>query len=171
MINGVARWPHECVHMTFPGTSYNICNFLVEVSTFKQAIKFAFRSNKFGKSTEQNLPFLENVTWLSWIDQSCHIKLKTSNPFWRYGQNTDWISTRWKIFAKWNAQGVILPSPSWFSHNNSEIIKAITLEFCSNQSHQLHTSLLYIQFLMAPKAIYFLDQKYGLALYLEPWVN
>ena len=37
--NEVTRWCRECDHVTFPGTSYNVCNFLVEVSTFKQAIK------------------------------------------------------------------------------------------------------------------------------------
>ena len=39
LINGATRCPHECGHVTFPGTSYNMCKFLVEMSTFKQAIK------------------------------------------------------------------------------------------------------------------------------------
>ena len=46
---------HECGHVTFPGTSYNVCNFKVEMSTFKQAIKLSFRRNKFGKRKVQNL--------------------------------------------------------------------------------------------------------------------
>ena len=36
-------------------SSYNVCNFLVEISTFKQAIKLTFGRNKFGKRTVQNL--------------------------------------------------------------------------------------------------------------------
>ena len=30
---------------------YNVCNFLVEISTFKQDIKLTFGRNKFGKRT------------------------------------------------------------------------------------------------------------------------
>ena len=46
---------HECDHMNFSGTSYNVCNVLVEMSTFKQAIKLNFGRNKFGKRRVQNL--------------------------------------------------------------------------------------------------------------------
>ena len=28
-LNGVTRWCHKCGHLTFPGTSYNVCDFLV----------------------------------------------------------------------------------------------------------------------------------------------
>ena len=46
---------HECGQLTFPGTPYNVCNFLVEMSTFKGAIKLTFGRNKFGKRAAQNL--------------------------------------------------------------------------------------------------------------------
>ena len=42
--------------MTFPGTSHNMWNFLVEMSTFKQVIKLNFECNKFGKNAAHNLP-------------------------------------------------------------------------------------------------------------------
>ena len=35
MINGITRCRHECGHMTLPETSYNLCNFLVEMSPFQ----------------------------------------------------------------------------------------------------------------------------------------
>ena len=41
-------------HVTFPGTSYNICNFLVEMLKFKQSITLRFGRNKFGKKAVQN---------------------------------------------------------------------------------------------------------------------
>ena len=47
--NGDTRWRHECGRMTFPGTSYNVCNFLVEMSTFKQLIKLTSGRNKVSK--------------------------------------------------------------------------------------------------------------------------
>ena len=53
--NGVTRRHHECGHATFPGTSYDMCNFLVELSTFRQAMKMTFGCNKFCKKTVQNL--------------------------------------------------------------------------------------------------------------------
>ena len=53
--NGAARRRHECSHATFPGTSYDMCNFLVEMSTFRQAIKLTFGRNKFCKKKVQNL--------------------------------------------------------------------------------------------------------------------
>ena len=46
---------HEWGHVTFRRISYYFCNFLVEMSTFKQAIKLTFGRNKFGKRTMQNL--------------------------------------------------------------------------------------------------------------------
>ena len=55
-MNGVTTSRHEYGHMTFPGTSYNMCNFSVEMSTFKQAKKLTFGCNKFGKRAVQNLP-------------------------------------------------------------------------------------------------------------------
>ena len=48
LIKGITRWRNECDHKTFPGTSDKMCNFLVEMSTFKQAIKLTFWHNKFG---------------------------------------------------------------------------------------------------------------------------
>ena len=41
--------------VTFHGTSYNVCNFLVKMATFKQAMKLTFGCNKFGKRAVQNL--------------------------------------------------------------------------------------------------------------------
>ena len=52
-INGVTKWRHYCDHVTFHGTSYNVCNFLVEVSTFKQAISLVFWCNKLGRKTSK----------------------------------------------------------------------------------------------------------------------
>ena len=49
LIKGVARWRHECAHVTFSGTSYNVSNLLVEMSKLKQAIKLTFWRYKFGK--------------------------------------------------------------------------------------------------------------------------
>ena len=37
------------------GNSYNICNFLVEMLTYKQTIILTFGRNKFSKRTLQNL--------------------------------------------------------------------------------------------------------------------
>ena len=51
----VNRWRHECRHVAFSGTSYNVLKLLVELSTFKQAIKLIFWRNKFGKRTVQNV--------------------------------------------------------------------------------------------------------------------
>ena len=42
-----------CGHVTFPGTSYDVLNFL-EISTYKQAIKLTFGRNKFDKRTVKN---------------------------------------------------------------------------------------------------------------------
>ena len=42
-------------HVTLPGNSYNICNFLVEMLTYKQTIKLSFGRNKFSRRTLQNL--------------------------------------------------------------------------------------------------------------------
>ena len=53
---------HECGHMTFPGTSCNLCNFLVEMSTFNVDFwmqQIWQKSN--AKFTGQNT-FLEKVT-------------------------------------------------------------------------------------------------------------
>ena len=55
LIKGVARWRHECAHVTFSGTSYNVSNLLVEMSKLKQAIKLTFWRYKFGKRAVQNL--------------------------------------------------------------------------------------------------------------------
>ena len=54
-INGACRCRHECDHMTFTTFTafYNVCNFLVDMSTFTQAIKLVFR-HKFRKKTVQN---------------------------------------------------------------------------------------------------------------------
>ena len=51
--SGHKRWRHKCGHVTFRGTSYNVCNFLVEISILKQAIKLSFGRNKFGKRAVQ----------------------------------------------------------------------------------------------------------------------
>ena len=61
MINGVTRWLHECGHITFPGTSHNLCNFLVEMSTFK--VEFWMQQiwqKGSAKFTDQNT-FLEKL--------------------------------------------------------------------------------------------------------------
>ena len=44
-INGACRCLHECDHITFTtfAAFYNVCNFLVDMSTFTQAIKLVFR--------------------------------------------------------------------------------------------------------------------------------
>ena len=42
--------------MILPGTSCDMCNILVEMSTFKEAIKLTFGCNKFSKRLVQNLP-------------------------------------------------------------------------------------------------------------------
>ena len=55
LINEVTRWHHEFGHVTFPGTFYNVCNLLVQVSTFEQVLKLTFGRNKFGKRTVQSL--------------------------------------------------------------------------------------------------------------------
>ena len=49
--------------MTFPGTSDNVCNFLVKMSPFKQAIELTFGSLENGqwKFRDQNI-FLVKVT-------------------------------------------------------------------------------------------------------------
>ena len=39
----------------FPGASFNVFNFLVEIPTFKQAIMLTLVRNKFGKGTVRNL--------------------------------------------------------------------------------------------------------------------
>ena len=54
-INGACRCRHECDNMTFTTfiAFYNVCNFLVDMSTFTQAIKLVFR-HKFRKKTVQN---------------------------------------------------------------------------------------------------------------------
>ena len=39
----------------FPGTSFDGCNFLVEMSNFEQAIKMTFGREKFGKGSAKNL--------------------------------------------------------------------------------------------------------------------
>ena len=39
----------------FPGASFNVFNFLVEIPTFKQAIMLTLARNKFGKGTVRNL--------------------------------------------------------------------------------------------------------------------
>ena len=39
----------------FPGTSFDGCNFLVEMSNFEQAIKMTFGRKKFGKGSVKNL--------------------------------------------------------------------------------------------------------------------
>ena len=54
-INGACRCLHECDHITFTtfAAFYNVCNFLVDMSTFTQAIKLVFR-HKFRKKTVQN---------------------------------------------------------------------------------------------------------------------
>ena len=44
---------HECGQVIFPGTSYDVSNFLIEMLTFKQAIMLTFGSNKFGKCKGQ----------------------------------------------------------------------------------------------------------------------
>ena len=66
MINGITKWRHECGHMSLPGTSYNLLNFLVEMSPFK--VDFSMQqiwqigSAKF---TDLNT-FLEKFTSPSW---------------------------------------------------------------------------------------------------------
>ena len=50
LINGVTRWRHNVVAWLF-----NVYNFLVEMSTFKLAIKLTFGRNKFDKRTVQYL--------------------------------------------------------------------------------------------------------------------
>ena len=54
-INGACRCLHECDHITFTtfAAFYNVWNFLVDMSTFTQAIKLVFR-HKFRKKTVQN---------------------------------------------------------------------------------------------------------------------
>ena len=52
---GVTRWRHEGRYVISPGISYDVCNFLVEMSTFKQAIKLTFGRNNFGKKKLKNL--------------------------------------------------------------------------------------------------------------------
>ena len=47
----MTRWIHESGHVTFPRTFYNVCNILIEMSTFKQALELTFRRNKFGRTT------------------------------------------------------------------------------------------------------------------------
>ena len=49
LVNRATVWRHKCGHVTFPGTSFNVSNFLVEMPKFKQAIKLTFGCNKFGK--------------------------------------------------------------------------------------------------------------------------
>ena len=64
------RWRHECDRVNFLGTFYSVFNFLVEISTFKQAIKLTFGPKKFGniaKFRDLNT-LLENVTWSSWLN-------------------------------------------------------------------------------------------------------
>ena len=55
LINGACRCRHEYDHVTFITFAffYNVCNFLVVMSTFPQAIKFIFQ-HKFRKKTVQN---------------------------------------------------------------------------------------------------------------------
>ena len=55
LINGVTRSRHESGHVTFPGTSYNAFNFLVEMSTFKQVIKLSFGCKKFGTAAVEDI--------------------------------------------------------------------------------------------------------------------
>ena len=43
LIHGIKRWRHECGHMTFPGKFYDLCNFLVEMSTFNPIQNGHFR--------------------------------------------------------------------------------------------------------------------------------
>ena len=54
-INGACRCLQECDHITFTtfAAFYNVCNFLVDMSTFTQAMKLVFR-HKFRKKTVQN---------------------------------------------------------------------------------------------------------------------
>ena len=53
------KWGHKMAsrdgHVTFPGNSCNVCNFLAEMSTFKLVIKLTVRQNKFGKILVQSL--------------------------------------------------------------------------------------------------------------------
>ena len=55
LTNGVARSCHECDHVTFPWISYDVCNFLIEILKFKQAIQMTFGRNKCDKRTAKNL--------------------------------------------------------------------------------------------------------------------
>ena len=69
------------------------------------------------------------------LDQSCKIYLKSFNAQWRCKQNTDPVSTKWKIFRKWNAQVwqkapflkiISYPIMSLISYNN-ETLHSYTL--------------------------------------------
>ena len=45
LMNGAYRWRQECGHVTFPET-YDMCNFLLEMSTSTQAINLTFARKK-----------------------------------------------------------------------------------------------------------------------------
>ena len=45
LMNGAYRWRQECGHVTFPET-YDMCNFLLEMSTSTQAINLTFACKK-----------------------------------------------------------------------------------------------------------------------------
>ena len=66
-INGACRCLHECDHIIFTtfAAFYNVCNFLVDMSTFTQAIKLVFR-HKFRKKTVQN-----KQVRIHFLKQSC----------------------------------------------------------------------------------------------------
>ena len=55
LTNGIKSERHECGHVALLGNSYNICNFLVEMLTYKQTIKLSFGRNKFSRRSLQNL--------------------------------------------------------------------------------------------------------------------
>ena len=55
MVSLITRWLHWCGCVTFPGTSYNVCSFLVEMSTFTKSMELTFGGNKFVKRTVQSL--------------------------------------------------------------------------------------------------------------------
>ena len=72
LIDGVTRWHHESRRVTFPGTSCNMYNFLVDMSTFKQAIKMKMGRNKFAKMAVKNLQTVTHQLGLSEsIPNSC----------------------------------------------------------------------------------------------------
>ena len=52
--------------MAFPGTSYNMSSFLVEMSTLKQAIKLTFGRKKFFKRVVQKF-----TDWNTFFKKSC----------------------------------------------------------------------------------------------------